>query len=356
VVSLNLVAGAATAATIVALLPPASQADTRNAWQVAGTPPVVSQQLVFSNAGATLHGTLYRPVVNDPVPAIVAFHGASNGNGSDPLYDHLREGLPAMGIAVVIFDRRGSGHSTGSLKNIDYQTLADDGIAAARVIGTLPFIDPRRIGYWGLSQGGWLAVLAATRDPRADFAISVSAPLVTPEQQMEFAMSNRLHVLGYSEADVDAMLAARKAWMGYLQGTVPRSEAVSALASIENKPWFNLMYLPSPSTLTTNPATSSAKKELSEDMLAAVEQVRVPSLFIYGGADPWIPVAETIPRLQRLTRTQKNIQYAVIPNASHEMMFVANERMTISPTAMPEAPAYFMLMASWLRGVLDAQR
>jgi hypothetical protein len=89
-------------------------------------------------------------------------------------------------------------------------------------------------------------------------------------------------------------------------------------------------------------------------MLAAVKRVRVPVLFIFGGADPWIPVAQTVARLRRLEPTQTNLQDAVIANASHEMMFVRNERMAITATAAPQAPAYFMLMASWLREVLES--
>ncbi|HEY2555349.1 MAG TPA: alpha/beta fold hydrolase [Candidatus Cybelea sp.] len=342
------------AAMLLAVLPQTSVADTLGRWEVPGT-PVTTQEIVFRNAGSVLHGILYRPVAARPVPAIVVLHGASSGNASAHLYDHLREGLPAMGIAVLIYDRRGSGASTGSTGSVDYPTLADDGIAGARAIAKLPSIDAAHIGYWGLSQGGWLAVLAASRDPRADFVVSVSAPLVTPEAQMEFAMSNRLIVLGYPKSDVDAMLAARKAWTGYLAGTQPRSTAVAALAAIQNKPWFDLMYLPSTASLTTDPATSSWRKEMNEDMMAVVRAIKVPALFIYGGADPWIPVAPTLDALQLLAKTQRNIRYAVVAKASHEMMYVPNERMELSPAAGPQAPAYFMLLASWLRSVLDAK-
>ncbi|HEX4014911.1 MAG TPA: alpha/beta fold hydrolase [Candidatus Cybelea sp.] len=349
------VAAVALVATAAPCSPAPAAAPAAAAWQVPGTPPVATQRIVFSHAGATLAGVLYRPVVDRPVPAVVVLHGASSGKASDHLYDHLRTGLPAMGVAVLIYDRRGEGASTGPLKNIDYPTLAGDGVAGARALAKLPSIDPARIGYWGLSQGGWLSVLAASLDPHAAFAISVSAPLVTPELQMEFAMSNHLSLLGYPQSDVDAMLAARKAWTGYLAGTAPRSAAVAALAAIQNKPWFGLMYLPSAAELTANPSTSSWRKEMNEDMLAAVRAVRVPALFIYGGSDPWIPVASTVAALKRLARVQKNIQYAVIAHASHEMMVVPNERMELSPLAAPQSAAYFMLLGSWLRGVLDAK-
>jgi uncharacterized protein len=312
---------------------------------------VLSQSVVFENAGAVLRGTLYRPAVPGRVPAIVAFHAAGVGAADAAVYAHLRQGLPAIGVAVLVYDRRGTGQSTGKL-NVSYETLADDGIAGARVIARLTSIDPNRIGYWGLSQGGWLAVFAAQRDPHAAFAVSVSAPLVTPEAQMEFAMANRLRVNGYPQSDVDAMLAARKAWIGYLRGNVPRSTAVAALSKIDTKPWFELMYLPSAKNLTANPADSSVRKQLDDDPLAALERVRVPVLFVYGGRDPWIPVAVTVDRLRPLMRMKSNVEYAVVAGADHDMRLVARETMDVSPAALqrdvPEAPAYFMLLASWL--------
>ena len=67
-------------------------------------------------------------------------------------------------------------------------------------------IDPTKIGFGGLSQGGWLAVLAAGRSLDAAFAISVSAPLVTADEQMQFATSNLLAIRGYSQQDIQEML------------------------------------------------------------------------------------------------------------------------------------------------------
>jgi dipeptidyl aminopeptidase/acylaminoacyl peptidase len=71
-----------------------------------------------------------------------------------------------MGVSVLVYDRRGTGASSGSLKNIDYGTLADDAIAGQRALGDLPRIDRKRIGFWGFSQGGWLALLAAQSQHR----------------------------------------------------------------------------------------------------------------------------------------------------------------------------------------------
>jgi hypothetical protein len=322
-------------------------------WNVPGTPAVKTEHVTFRNAGATLQGTLYLPQVGRPVPAVVALHAASIGEADAALYRHLREGLPAIGVAVLLFDRRGSGASTGSARSARYETLADDGIAGARAIAKLSAIDKTRIGYWGLSQGGWLASFAAERDPHAAFAISVSAPLVTPEAQMRFAMANELQLLGYSGADVAAMLAARKAVDGYDAGKVSRADAVAALQKIATKPWFSQMYLSSPSDLSTDPAKlADQDHNMHIDPLTPIERARVPVLFIFGGNDPWIPVAASLERVRTLAKTRANVRYAVIAGASHEMMLVKRPSMETDPKSLagyvPNAPAYFTLLASWL--------
>ena len=57
-------------------------------------------------------------------------------------------------------------------------------------------------------------------------------------------------------------------------------------------------------------------------------------------------------RLQSLTAKLPNIQYAVVENANHEMMFPGNETMQVDREATrkeePQAPAYFMLLTSWI--------
>jgi len=193
------------------------QASASDIWRVEGDPKVVVQEIQFTNGDAHLTGTVYLPESGDHLPAVVALHGASEPTRKAAFYRHLREGLPAMGVSVLVYDRRGTGASSGSLKNIDYGTLADDAMAGQRALGDLPRIDRKRIGFWGFSQGGWLALLAASRSTDTAFAISVSAPLVTPEQQMQFATTNLLNVRGYSQENVKQMLETRKAWTDYLK-------------------------------------------------------------------------------------------------------------------------------------------
>jgi uncharacterized protein len=326
-----------------------SSADTPDPWHVAGTPTVVSREVRFANAGANLVGTAYLPDIGDHLPGVVVLHSAGAATRESALYRHLREGLPALGFAVLIYDRRGSGQSSGSLDGVDYETLADDAVAGQHALAKLSRIDPAKIGFWGLSQGGWLAVLAAGRSREAAFAISVSAPLVTADEQMQFATGNLLTVRGFSQEDVRDLLETRKAWIGYLRGTNSRAVAVDALTQAQSKPWFDLTYMPSVSQLTDDPAI---RKKLDDDPVAAVRKAKVPLLFLYGGADPWVPVALTIERLKVLSAQVHNIESAIIADANHELMFPVKETMQVDASTnrndAPQSPTYFLLLGSWL--------
>jgi pimeloyl-ACP methyl ester carboxylesterase len=185
-------------------------------------------------------------------------------------------------------------------------------------------------------------VLAAARNQTTTFAMSVSAPLTTPEQQMQFATKNLMNVRGYSPADVNEMLETRKAWTGYLKGANSRDAALNALAKVESRPWFKFAFMPKASQLTTDPTRNSYRKEMDYDPVAPIRQLKIPLLFIFGGADPWVPVATSAPQLRTLAKEQPNIQYAVIPDANHEMMFVEHDTMEFDEKAVqtngPQAP------------------
>ena len=321
-------------------------------WQVDPVPNILHQDVSFSNGDARLAGTLYLPALGDHLPAVVVLQGADVPTREYALYRHLSEGLPAIGIAVLIYDRRGSGASSGTLNGASYEVLADDAIAGAKAIGRNPRIDPNRVGFWGLSQGGWLAVLAAGRDRNAAFAVSVSAPLVTASRQMYFAVADELRVNGYSAQDIDAATKTRDAWEGYLRGTRSREDAVRALTAVENKPWFHLTFMPKAKELAATPKESTWRLQMDDDPMRAVGQVSAPLLLIYGGRDPWIPVGTTIALLRERSKNQRNLEYKVIANASHEMSLGKSETMAFDKQTLlasaPDAPAYFLVLASWL--------
>jgi hypothetical protein len=106
--------------------------DVSCVWRLDGIPSVDSYELHFDNGDAHLVGTVYLLKAGDHLAGVVVLHHATAATREAALYQHLREGLPALGFAVLVFDRRGSGQSAGDFACADFETLADDAIAGQR--------------------------------------------------------------------------------------------------------------------------------------------------------------------------------------------------------------------------------
>lgn len=318
-------------------------------WHARASTVVSAQEKTFQSAGATLSGTLHVPRSERPVPAVVVLHSASSPERDNPLYRHLVQMLPSLKIAVFVFDRRGSGRSGGRLEDSDYEMLADDGISAQRMLAQDPRIDSRRIGFWGLSQGGWLSLLAASRSPRTAFAVSISAPMTTPDVQMNFAVASILRIKGYQKADIDQAIATRTIVDDFHRGKVDRVAAQAMLDAAATKPWFEDIYL---GRTFKDPDQSRWAREMRHDPLAVVKKVRQPAFVIYGAADPWVPVQTSVERLRAASASLPRIDLAVIGGADHAMSTSVPPDDQIDPIKSaqqaPDSVEYFALLGAWL--------
>jgi uncharacterized protein len=319
-------------------------------WSAQPSTHSVSEERKFQHDGVTLSGTLIRPIGIEKAPLVIVFHGASSPLRSEALYDHLRRMLPSLGIAVFTYDRRGTGRSGGSTKGNSFDLLADDGIAAAEMLAADPHIDASRIGFWGLSQGGWLSLLAASKYKRAAFAVSISAPMVTPDVQMNFAVTNILRIKGVSQEDIDLAIAARTAVDQFERGQLDRASAQARLDRVIDKPWFDLIYM---DKTFSDPDKSGWAKEIRHDPLSSIGTVTVPVLVIYGSTDPWVPAANSVERLASISRERANFKTVVIDGADHAMMTTLTPEQQIDPagfaTQAPNSAEYFGRLAAWLQ-------
>ena len=317
-------------------------------WAVPPQVVIDREPMEFASAGAQLSGTLYYPQGGKDLAAVIVFHASGEPSQDDRLYTHLKQMLPPLGVAVFVYDRRGTGRSGGGEHGKqDFDLLSDDGVAAFQVLAHQPRIDSKRIGFWGLSQGGWLALLAAGKEPRAAFAISASAPMVKADEQMIFASRNILRTLGYPQSVIDQAVATRRAIDGYVRGTVNRATVDRMLDAAEQEPWFKQIYL---GRSMIDP-DADWREEIASDPMRSLRKSRVPKLLIFGQEDMWIPVGETIQRLGAADLAD-NLTIRVISGASHEMVLGTDPKDEIDPAFFsklaPNAPEYFGVLGAWL--------
>jgi poly(3-hydroxybutyrate) depolymerase len=164
---------------VTALAPPASAASVTN------------DDVTFQNGGVTLHGTVVAPPGGTKLPGLVMIHGSGEHSRDD--YREQAEAFARQGIATLIYDKRTDGYSQFERS---YSTLADDALAAVSVLRKRSGVDPARVGVWGLSEGGWVAPLAASRSSDVAFVVTLGANGVEPSQQQAWAVENQFRRLG----------------------------------------------------------------------------------------------------------------------------------------------------------------
>jgi dienelactone hydrolase len=150
-----------------------------------------------------LAGTVFVPREPGPHPAVVFVHGA--GPGSRSALADQAEYLARAGIVTLVYDKRTVGYS---FANRDFDLLAEDALAAVRLVRARPEVDPARVGLWGVSEGGWVVPIAAARSPDVAFAILVSAPNVSPQSQAVWAFDDHLRRIEAPEGLRQMMIRA----------------------------------------------------------------------------------------------------------------------------------------------------
>jgi uncharacterized protein len=151
--------------------------------------PVRQVEVRFPSKGATLSGTLTLPATPGPHPAVAWVHGSGPSLRDEGQF--FVGILVREGIAVLNYDKRGNGSSTGRYPgefptDQAVSTYADDAAAAARFLAQQPEIDQKRVGLTGGSQAGWIVPLAALHEPVISFAILQSAPTVSVGETNDF--------------------------------------------------------------------------------------------------------------------------------------------------------------------------
>ncbi len=280
----------------------------------------------FQGAGVTLAGRLIMPKGNSRVPIVVLIQGSEHDSARE--FNPLQRQFPAAGIGAFVFDKRGTGASTGRYTQ-DYLLLADDAIAAVHEAKRLSGSRVVRIGYQAGSQGGWVAPLAAKIEP-VDFVIVGFGLAVSPLEEDREAIALDMKRRGYGPdvmakamevADASAAILLSDFREGY-----DRLDAVRARYGKE--PWFKHVHGDITFALLEMSQDQLRKRgpemlphvPVQYDPMPVLRNLDVPQLWILAADDTDAPSAETGRRLRALAADGKPIVTAVFPHTDHGIL------------------------------------
>lgn len=130
------------------------------------------EPIVLINDNQKIFGVIHRPLSSQETPAIVMCHGlAGNKIGRYRSYVHSASELAKKGFTVLRFDFRGSGDSEGESHDMTITSAVNDTLSALNFLREDPRVDSDRIGLFGRSFGGAIALIAASKFPAKSIAL-----------------------------------------------------------------------------------------------------------------------------------------------------------------------------------------
>ncbi len=244
---------------------------------------IAVESTTFADGTVRLAASIYRPAAPGAHPAIVEIHGG--GADTRAKYESKATFLARRGITTLIYDKRGTGASTGDWETASMEELARDALAGAEVLRARKGVDPRRVGVEGFSQGGWVAPLAASLDPRVAFVVVGSASGIDPMAQSVFEVQNEMRAAGDPDSIVE--LATRLRQRLY---AAPRGESRRTLGDelrlLRTTPGFVRSGLPDSLNAST---PDGVEQFLHFDPEGAWRRVHVPVLAYWGEKDIHLP-------------------------------------------------------------------
>jgi len=310
---------------------------------------------VNSAAGAKLAGTLTLPRTGRPCPAVLLISGVGAHDRDYSILQHrpflvLADHLTRGGIAVLRFDDRGVGDSTGDRSQATSADYAQDVLAGIQFLKGHLEIRIDQIGLIGHSEGGTIAALAAAQSPDVAFIVMMGSPgLPGKEYNIQFEESMG-RTLGQSEETIAinrtlqervlsvvihenvGALAEAKLRRIYreISPTTPEAKVKAAIRRFLS-PWFRF-------NLKHNPRTT-------------LEEVKCPVLAIIGEKDVQVPPKGNLEAIHNALVRGGNDDYKVeeLPGLNHFFQIASTGspleygkiRETISPRVMK-------LIYSWI--------
>jgi pimeloyl-ACP methyl ester carboxylesterase len=300
----------------------------------------------FSNRDIQLAGTLIAPSIGGKHSAIVLVHG-SGAETREHILPFARF-LIRHGVAVLGYDKRGVGESTGDWNTASFDDLAGDAVAAVRYLKTRRDIDPSQIGLMGWSQGGWIMPLAAARTKDIAFLISISGAGVPGTETTIDEARNEMTTSGMPPQDIEDIVGLMKLQYQFARTGQGWDQYVATREKLTAR-----MGPPPPDTFPSTPDHSYfqfIRRLYFYDPAPTLSQLTVPTLAMWGELDNNIVADKNKSAWDAALKAAGNRDYTlvVVPKANHGMFEAKIGSNAEMKSLQRFAPSYITTIEGWL--------
>lgn len=329
--------------------------------------PYDEEEVAFENtaAGITLAGTLTLPRSQGPFPVVVLIHGSGPLDRDLTMVNHKpflvwADYLTRQGIAVLRFDKRSAGKSTGDYNSSTVEDFANDALAGVEYLKTREEINSNQIGLIGFSEGGLTAPLMASKSKDIGFIVFMAAPAVNLKEILYKQEELLQRLDGVNEEMIAENRQIRTQQFDVLEKEENRTVADQKLRDILIN-YLNSLTSSQRESVEKHLGTieeqvsmlnsASFRYGLNYDPLFVLKQVKIPVLALNGDRDFIVQSEQNLKQIGRMLEETNHTDYTVkeLPNLNHLFQTCQTgsfeESADIEETASPLA---LKIVADWI--------
>lgn len=304
-----------------------------------------AEDVRFSNGDIQFAGTLITPTAGQEHPAIILLHGSGPMNREYML--PFARFLVRHGMAILTYDKRGVASSDGDWATASFEDLAGDVIAAFKYLQTRTDIDHGQIGLLGLSQAGWIMPLAAVREKRIAFLISISGPGIPPTETTIDHARNEMEAQGMAAPVVAQIIGLMRLQYHYAHTGEGWEEYFEARQALVRRMGAAPETFPG---RKNHPHWQVIRQSYFYDPAPTLRQLQSPTLALFGELDNNVLPEKNMAAWNTALEHGRNPDYTlrILPKANHIMMEAKLGNNAEMASLDRFVPAYSRTIQEWL--------
>ncbi|MCX6149339.1 MAG: alpha/beta fold hydrolase [Ignavibacteriales bacterium] len=334
--------------------------------------PYNSDDIIFENTKASikLAGTLTYPKDGKNFPAVVMLSGSGPQDRNEMVFNHkpfliIADYLTKNGIAVLRFDDRGTGASTGDFRKGTTKDFAEDVECAVEYLRTRKEINQKKIGLIGHSEGGIIAPMVAINNKDIAFIVLLAGTGIPGDELLALQAKLIMEAEGEKSEKAELALNLNKKLYAVLKSesdtTLIRQKTETLLKEYYNSlneedkkqiPDLNQFINQQVKTLSS----PWFKYFISFDPRPTLQKVTCPVLALNGEKDLQVPPKENLSAIEAALKKGKNKNYKIIelPGLNHLFQPTKtgkiSEYQSIEETFSPNA---LEIIGNWIKEVIQ---
>ena len=330
--------------------------------------PYKVEEITFENTrdNITLAGTLTLPNEGSDFPSVILISGSGPQDRDEEIFEHrpfkiIADALTKKGIAVLRFDDRGVGESTGIFDEATTADFATDVTFALEYLLGRDDIDPSKIGLIGHSEGGLIAPMVASQKNDISFIVLMAGPGIPCDELLILQSAKAGRLGGMDEDFIIVNSNLQKGLYDILKQNgndenleiLLKDKLRSSLADIPSE------YKPSTESEVESLIESEVKKISSpwfsffiqQDPKDYLEQVSCPVLAINGTLDSQVLAKENLSGIEKTLTKSGNKCFKIIELQGLNHLFQEAETGAFAEYSKIEqtfSPVFIETMTSWI--------